>query len=59
MQELSHQSRGEIRDLSRLKELYGLFVETLHQFVQNRFGSRKRSRNCYLKYLIAHLPLSQ
>jgi len=31
MHELSLESRGEIRDLARLKELYGLFGETLHQ----------------------------
>jgi len=32
MHELSLESRGEITDLARLKELYELFVETLHQF---------------------------
>jgi hypothetical protein len=31
MHELSLESRGEITDLARLKELYGLFAETLHQ----------------------------
>jgi hypothetical protein len=31
MHELSLESRGEIRDLTRLKELYRLFGETLHQ----------------------------
>jgi hypothetical protein len=31
MHELSLESRGEITDLARLKEFYGLFVETLHE----------------------------
>jgi len=37
MHELSLENRGEIRDLARLKELYQLFGETLHQLC--RIGS--------------------